>query len=187
MIKGEWFIRKLPNELPFNINDVSWNMFLDGAWTEKVKNDETAQAYVYFDKLSNLLYIRRVSGFRKRISKAIEFIKIDSKVAGCDYTSLFHIEMKSSGYAFLDFLREAGYNCTEIDNDTVKLGKFTRVEAIETFLRGGRIVLVEDGNWIDKFVTQCETFPNGKHDDMVDVLCYAVYEYFINGANPYIA
>jgi len=187
MIRGEWFIRKLPNELPFNIEDVSWNMFLDGAWTEKVKNDETAQAYVYFDKSAKLLYIRRVSAFRKRISKAIEFIKMDSRVAGCDYSSLFHIEMKSSGYAFLDFLREAGYNCTEIDNDTVRLGKHTRVEEIESFLRGGRVVLVEDGNWIDRFITQCETFPNGKHDDMVDVLCYAVHEYFINGGNPYIA
>jgi len=187
MIKGEWFVRKQPNELPFNIDDVVWNMFLDGAWTEKVKNDETAQAYVYFDKVNKLLYIRRVSGFRKRISKAIEYIKLDSRVAGCNYQSLFHIEKKSSGYAFLDFLTEAGYNCTEINNDIVKLGKHTRVEAIETFLRAGRVILIEDGNWIDGFITQCEVFPNGKHDDKVDVLCYAVYEYFIEGINPYIA
>lgn len=187
MIKGEWFIRMKPSQLPFNIDDVSWNMFLDGAWTEKVKNDETAQAYVYFDKENNLLYIRRVSGFRKRISKAIEFIKMDSRVAGCDYSSLFHIEMKSSGYAFLDFLREAGYNCTEIDSKTESLGKNTRVEEVEPYLRGGRVILIEDGNWVDSFVTQCEVFPNGKHDDMVDVLCYAIYEYFITGINPYIS
>lgn len=185
MIKGEWFIKKLANELPFNMDDVIWDMFLDGAWTEKVKNDETAQLYCFFDKEAKLLYIRRVSGFRKRISKAIEYIKIDSRVAGCDYQSLFHIEMKSSGYAFLDFLREDGYNCCEIDNDTVKLGKHTRVEAIETYLRSGRVILIEDGNWLDSFITQCESFPNGKHDDKVDVLCYAVHEYFINGGNPY--
>ena len=186
MIKGEWFVKKLPNELPFNMDDVVWDMFLDGAWTEKVKNDETAQAYTYFDKVNKLLYIRRVSGFRKRISKAIEFIKLDSIIAGCDYRSLFHIEMKSSGYAFLDFLREDGYNCTEISNEIVKLGKHLRVEEIERFLRGGKIILIKDGNWIPSFITQCEVFPNGKHDDKVDVLCYAVHEYLIDGGNPYI-
>ena len=186
MIKGEWFVKLKPNELPFNLDDVTWDMFLDGAWTEKVKNDETAQAYTYFDRVNKLLYIRRVSGFRKRISAAIEFIKADSKVAGCTYRSLFHIEMKSSGPAFLDFLREAGYNCTEVNEDHVKLGKHTRVEEIEPFLRGAKVILIDEGNWIDSFITQCESFPNGKHDDKVDVLCYAVHEYLIDGGNPYI-
>jgi predicted phage terminase large subunit-like protein len=186
MIKGEWFVIKKPEELPFNMDDVRWDMFLDGAWTEKVLNDETAQAYTYFDKVNKLLYIRRVSAFRKRISKAIEYIKIDSRVAGCNYQSLFYVEMKSSGPAFYDFLREEGYNVTEINNDHVKLGKFTRAEGIETFLRGGKVILIDDGNWIPSFITQCEAFPNGKHDDKVDVLCYPIYEYLMDGGNPYI-
>ena len=36
MIKGDWFIIKNKNELPFDINSVNWDAFIDGAWTEKI-------------------------------------------------------------------------------------------------------------------------------------------------------
>jgi len=187
-IKGEWFIQKNPNELPFDIDSVNWHIFLDGAWTEKVKNDETALAYAYFDKVNLKLYIRRVTSFRKRISQAIKFILEEAPMMNVSKTSSFvNIEMKSSGPAFFDFLREENYNCVEIENDTVKKGKHTRVEESEPPLRGGKVILINEGNWIPSFIKQCESFPNAKHDDKVDALCYAIHEYLIEESNPHIA
>ena len=95
--------------------------------------------------------------------------------------------MKSSGWAFSDFLFKKGFNCTEIENSFVKLGKFTRVENIEPPLISGRIVLIEEGNWIDSFIEQCEGFPKAKHDDKVDILCYMVHKYLLEESNPYLS
>jgi predicted phage terminase large subunit-like protein len=185
MIRGEWFVVKKESELPFNVDDIHWDAWIDGAWTEKVKNDETAIAYTYFDKQNKKLYIRSITGFRKRISKAVEVFKKDARFANVTQRSMVHIEMKSSGFAFHDLLQEEGFNCVAIDNSFVKLGKHTRVEEIEPPLRGGKVVLIE-GFWIPSFIEQCESFPNGAHDDKVDVLCYPIHEYLLNEISPYI-
>ena len=159
MIKGEWFRIIKENQLPFNPNNVSWNAWIDGAWTEKVSNDPTAVGYEYFDRQNNILYIRRVYDFRKRISEAIDYFESDSKLWGVNRGSLVNIELKSSGEAFKDFLFRAGFNTTGIDNQTVALGKITRVEGVESILQGGRVVLIEnDSNWIPSFIQQLEDF-----------------------------
>ena len=97
-----------------------------------------------------------------------------------------HIEMNSSGWAFYDFLFEKGYNCTQVANEDVKLGKNTRVASIEPPLVGGRVVLIEEGNWVESFIEQCEGFPKAKHDDKVDVLCYMVLKYLLGESSPYL-
>ncbi len=187
LIRGEWFKTIKLSELPFNPLFVTWDAWIDGAWTEKTSNDPTAVGYSFFDKANKILYIRGMFDFRKRISEAIEHFQNHSKHYGITRQSLVNIELKSSGEAFKDFLFKAGYNCTGIDNATVALGKLTRVEGSENTLRGGRVVLIEDGAWTKPFIQQCESFPNGTHDDMVDLLCYMVYKYFITGVNPYLA
>lgn len=189
LIKGEWFTIKKPSELNFNIDRVTWNAWIDGAWTEKVENDPTAIGYEFYDKLHNILYIRKIIGIRKRISEAIEFFKKDAALNGVSRGSSVNIELKSSGEAFKDFLHKAGFNATGIDSKTVALGKLTRVEGIESVLRGMRIVLIDEGGerWIPSFIQECEAFPNGAHDDKVDILCYMVYKYFLTNTNPYLA
>ena len=186
LIKGEWFVIKKPSELPFNMDVVTWNAWVDGAWTEKKTNDPTGIGYEYYDRVNKILYIRKMFDFRKRISQAIEFLKEDSKNNGLNRNSVFNIELKSSGEAFKDFLFLGGYNTRDIDNKTVAEGKMTRVLGCESELCSGRVVLIDTGNWIPYFIQQCESFPNGTHDDLVDVLCYMIYKYFKDGVNPYI-
>jgi predicted phage terminase large subunit-like protein len=48
----------------------------------------------------------------------------------------------------------------------VTADKFTRAEA-------GKVVLVR-GPWIDDFLDQVCSFPNGRHDDQVDAVSLAV-------------
>ena len=186
LIKGSWFSVLKPSELPFNLNYVSFNMVVDGAHTDKSSNDPTAIGYCYYHNESKVLYLRGVKDYRKRLSESVSFISKDAKLNGVDDYSLVNIELKASGYGIMDLLQKEGFNCTGIDNDYVKLGKRTRVDEIEPILIGGRVVLIDEGNWIKPFIAQCEQFPNAKHDDMVDVLAYSVYLYLINGGNPYI-
>jgi len=71
-----------------------------------------------------------------------------------------------------------GFNTRAVPNKTVSEGKYNRVENSEPFLASERVVLVR-GGWNQKFISQCAAFPNGVHDDLVDVLCYAIHHYFI--------
>jgi predicted phage terminase large subunit-like protein len=180
MIKGEWFVRKNINSLPFDVDNVVWHGFIDGAWGVKANNDPTATGYCYYDKINDILYIRHISDFRKTISFSVEHVKQEAPVYGIDRRSMIHIEAKSSGPALKEYLRKEGFNCVDIDNKHVKLGKTTRVEQSEPQIRAGRVVLIEQGNWIRPFIAQCEQFPNGKHDDKVDVLTYMIHKYLID-------
>jgi predicted phage terminase large subunit-like protein len=187
IIKGSWFPRKKPIELPFNMDDVTWNGWIDGAWTEKVTNDPTANMYEYYDRVNNIVYIRRSMSYRKTLSNAVDFIDTGCHFHGFSKSnSRFNIEMKSSGRGFYDLLYKKGYNVAEIDNEHVKLGKLTRALMIENPCISGRVVLIDEGTWIEPFIIQCEQFPNGKHDDEVDLLCYIVHKYLLEEINPYI-
>jgi len=179
MIKGEWFEIKKPFELPFNMETVIWDGFIDGAWTESKNNDPTATGYCYYDKKEKVLYIRKIDDFRKTISKAVQYVSIEATENGITPKSSFFIEMKSSGPAFKEYLFKKGFNCSRVANKHVALGKTTRVEQSEPSLRSGRVVLIDQGNWIKPFIQQCEQFPNGKHDDKVDILTYMIHKYLL--------
>jgi predicted phage terminase large subunit-like protein len=86
--------------------------------------------------------------------------------------------MKASGFAIKPLLQQKGYNAVRIDNKHVRLGKYNRVEQSEPFLASERVVLIQ-GGYIQQFLSQCTAFPNGAHDDLVDVLTYPILKYFI--------
>lgn len=183
MIKGDWFGISTTHDLPFDIDNVPWHSFIDGAWTENKNNDETAISFVYHYKKTNTLYIRNIVSFRKRISESISYYKKIALENGIKGNSKTYIEAKASGGAFIDFLNNAGYNCVKINNKIVKKGKYTRVEESETFLVSGKIVLLH-GGWNKSFIEQCEAFPNAKHDDKVDVLIYPIHEFLLKKRRP---
>ena len=179
MIKEDWFNICNKNEVPFNIDDVVWDAFIDGAWTKKQSNDPSAISYVYYDKINKHLYIRCVTEVRKELSELISYIKTDSSINGMTNKSSFNIEMKASGAAIKVLLNNLGFNTVRINNKHVSIGKFNRVEQSEPFLAGGRVTLIDNNShWIRPFLEQCKSFPNGAHDDMVDVLTYPILKYF---------
>lgn len=183
-IKKEWFIIREINELPFNINDVKADFVIDGAFTEKTKNDETGLGSAYYNKADGRLYIFNISGVRKELYELLKYFK---EYAAANYwkpTSSVFIELKASGSplkSMLSKIEYGGFNARGINNKIVSLGKFNRVENSEPFIASGRVVLVNTGNWINDFLEQCAAFPNGAHDDKVDVLTYFIHKFMIKG------
>lgn len=179
-IKREWFNIIRENELPFNSRSVKRDFWIDGAFTDKTENDESAQLSCSFHKGN--LYIFHCTGVRKELNEYLKFIRPWLKQTGYDGRSSIYIEMKASGYGFYSMLKSPQYgnhNCRKINNKTVAAGKINRVENAQPTLASGKVFLVM-GPWIKEFVDQCASFPNATHDDMVDVLCYAIDEYFIS-------
>lgn len=179
-LKREWFQIIGENELPFNPNHIKKDFFIDGAFTEKVQNDETAQ--MCCTKYQGNMYIFNCHGVRKELHKYLEYIVPWLKQMNYSAVSKVNIELKASGYGFYSMLRSPNYgshNCVAIPNEVVRFGKLTRVENIQPTIASGKVFLVR-GSWNEAFIDQCASFPNDTHDDMVDVLAYAVHDYFIN-------
>lgn len=180
-IKRDWFNIISENELPFNPASVKKDFWIDGAFTDKMVNDESAQMSCAFYKKN--LYIFNCHGVRKELNEYLDYIVPWMRSMGYKGTSTVYIELKASGYGFYSMLKQPKYgsfNCVKINPKIVQYGKMTRVENAQPTLASGKVFLVR-GSWNDAFIDQCANFPNDIHDDMLDLLGYAVQHYFISG------
>lgn len=178
-IKKKWFNIIQPAELPFNPDRIRKDFWIDGAFTKKSENDESA--IMVCSQYKGNLYIFNCHGVRKELNEFLKYIRPFMKQNGYKGNSSVWIEMKASGYGFYSMLRSPEYgsfNCRKINSKTVHDGKVERVENSQPTLASGKVFLV-NGPWIEEFVGQCAAFPNDTHDDMVDCLGYAINEYFV--------
>jgi len=180
VLKREWFQVIKESELPFNPHAIKKDFWIDGAFTKEVKNDESAQMSCSFYKGN--LYIFNCHGVRKELHEYLKYIVPWLKSSGYRSTSSVWIEMKASGFGFYSMLKSSDYgnhNCRKVNSKVVSDGKLTRAQTIQPIMASGKVFVVA-GSWNEAFIDQCASFPNDTHDDMVDVLAYAVHEYFIN-------
>lgn len=180
-IRREWFVIKKKKELPFNPSTVKVDYFIDGAFTENTQNDETGLLACHYHKQTDELYIFNCSGIRKELYELLPYFKSYVKSNFYSPTSSIYIELKASGHPLKSMLSKVeygGFNARGINSKVVGLGKYNRVENSEPFIASGKVILIE-GGWNATFLDQCASFPNGVHDDMVDVLTYAVHKYLI--------
>jgi len=92
---------------------------------------------------------------------------------------LILIEPKASGKSLKQMISSTtGYNVTEIKTDFVNNSKIENVRACSNPIEGGRVKLIR-GSWNDAFLKQVGTFPNGKHDEHIDLTCYGVERHLI--------
>ena len=198
IIQKEWFTIITEAELPFNLGDpgdyknadqakcpfIGADIWIDGAYTEKTHNDPTGMmACVFHD---NHLYILNAVD---KWMEMHELLKYFPGFADSNYHSSrerVYIEPKASGKSLRSMLNKMGFNCVEIANDVVSVGKMARVKDAEPTLDSGKVSLVK-GPWNDKFINQCAIFPNGKHDEHVDNLCYAINKYFIKPREAHLS
>lgn len=79
-----------------------------------------------------------------------------------------YIEDKASGQSLIQELkRESGLSVIpyKISGD-----KVSRLAAVLPLIEGGRVFIPSQAPWLDDFHEECQSFPSGKHDDMVDAL-----------------
>jgi predicted phage terminase large subunit-like protein len=165
ILKTAWFQRRpLSADRPQGIYQ-----FWDTAFTKDKQNDMcvcgTFLEYPDRWRLTDLWFGREeFSGLKKKAKELCELHKPRAVV----------IESKSSGIVLLqEWRRESrlpilGYN-PDKDGD-----KVARAYAIQPLLEAGKLEIPTDAPWVDAFLHQCTVFPNGDHDDMVDVLTSAL-------------
>lgn len=168
--RKEWFPIIDKKELP---KDIKWTLFIDGAYTKDTKNDPTGLQVS--GKHGNDLYILSSIDKYLEMPELIKFIPnyIDSLGVNINMTK---VEPKASGKSIVQLIRtETNLNITEIKTNFVKVSKIERARTSTPYIESGRVILVK-GSWNEHFLNQVAMFPNGKHDEHIDLTAYSIEE-----------
>jgi predicted phage terminase large subunit-like protein len=179
IIKSDWFITIPEGDFNRSRENHPIHIFMDTAFTDSAKNDPTG--FLCACEMRNKIYITHA---KKVLMKFPDLVRYVPKYAyEHDYSpnsSTIRIEPKANGISVIDQLRESTQmNVTRTPSPTES--KETRLNVFSSTVECGRVILVE-GQWNDEFITEVCGFPNAKHDEYVDLLCYCI-DYFNRKTN----
>lgn len=170
LIKGEWFEIVNPASI---IRDVRYDpimFYIDTAETEKQKGDYSAICAAF--KKDNTVYICNVVKVKKSFVELCKFIPEWCKANMYNQYSMIKIEPKSSGKSVCAQMKATtGMNVIEMVSP--KDDKVTRFSAITPLCESGRVKFLA-GAYVKGTLGSMMVFPNGKNDDDVDVVVYAI-------------
>ena len=174
ILKKEWFKITdtiLDNKLmEVNRNELTWNFYLDTAYTSKQSNDPSAMVAASY--YNNHLYIRKVDSVRLEFPQLCKTIQTFVEDNGYNHSSKVKVEPKASGKSIVQQLKQTT-RLNILEDKPPTQDKESRVNGVSAFIESGRVILL-DGSWTNSFLEQCAAFPNGTHDDEVDCLVMAI-------------
>jgi predicted phage terminase large subunit-like protein len=176
--KRDWFPIIDQSEVP---RDVKWNLYIDGAYTKETKNDPTG--FQVSGRSGNNLYILSSIDKYLEMPQLIRFVQsyIDALNVKIHITK---VEPKASGKSLVQLIRsQTRLNVTEIRGSFVNTSKIEMARASSSYIESQRVILVR-GAWNEAFLHQIALFPNGKHDEHVDLTCYSVEENLLRWSPP---
>jgi len=184
LIKKEWWKTWIKDEAPECEYII---MALDAAQEANKRSDYTALTtwgVFYFDndegrKIANIILLNA-------INKRLEFPELKD-LALREYKfwkpDCFIIEKKSNGAALAQEMRRMGVPIQEYTPSRGAPGqsntKYARVNSIADIVRSG-LVWAPQYKWAEEVIEQCNDFPAGKNDDLVDTATMALMR-FRNG------
>ena len=172
LFKSEWF-----DVIPIINGAYKHDIFIDGAYTTKTSNDPTAIMSVKHN--ASEMVVTDSSTYRLELFELLDQIDKYCDIVEFNKTrGIVYIEPKASAKSIKSMLSKKGYNCVELSNKVVAMGRMSRAEDSIPSCHGGKVKLLK-GHWNDQFLSEVVSFPNGKHDDQLDNLCYAVNRYLI--------
>lgn len=181
MIKGEWFSKYAPHQLPqkFELVFQSWDTANKAA---EINDYSVCTTWGVVDKHLYLLDL-----FRERLEyPALKRTIV--RLAELHRAQHVVIEDKASGTQLLQDLRNDGFDrATSFKTDGDKV---MRMFAVTNTIETGFVHVPEVAAWVEPYLYELMVFPNGKFDDQVDstsqalgwfrdgnALCYGWVEY----------
>jgi predicted phage terminase large subunit-like protein len=143
---------------------------IDSAYTKSTKNDPSV--ILAYTIKGNCLYIINVRVVRMEFPDLLREISNQVRLFGSS-RSIVWVEPKASGKSIVQEMRErTGLNITE--DHIPETDKETRAHSVAPFCEGGRVLVLENADWLDDYFEELTTFPNAPHDDQVDVTIMAI-------------
>jgi predicted phage terminase large subunit-like protein len=87
---------------------------------------------------------------------------------------IFVVEAAGSGISLIEYMRKAQLRCF---HHRAKHGKVERASLVLPLFLAGRVHICRmksHNGWVEEFINELLTFPNGRHDDQVDSLVQAL-------------
>lgn len=154
-----------------SVPNIKWNMYIDGAYTKDTANDPTG--IQISGKIGNDYIILSSVDKYLELPELIKFIPEFIKASGVNI-SMIYIEPKASGKSIAQVIKsQTNLNVSEIKSDFVHMSKIERARSVSPYIESGRVKLVE-GAWNENYLNQVAMFPNGKHDEHVDLTAYGI-------------
>lgn len=168
IIRREWFNIIKRSQLP-PIN--AWEMYIDGAYTKNTRNDPTGVQISA--KHGGNLYILSSVDRHLEMPELIKFLSEHAKAMNVNIR-LVLAEPKASGKSIVQLLRDqTNFNVAEVTGKILRESKEERASKSAPYIEGGRVFLVE-GPWVDAYLHQMAIFPNGRHDEHVDLTAFSI-------------
>ena len=167
--RKDWFIIKDKSEVP--LQSLRWELIIDGAYTKDTKNDPSG--FQIGAKWGNNYVILSSIDKYMEMPELLKFIPSHIEASGVNIFMTL-VEPKASGKSIKQMISdETRLNISEIKTDFVNSSKIENARACSHFIEGGRVILIE-GSWNEAFLHQIAIFPNGKHDEHIDLTCYGI-------------
>lgn len=175
VIKRKWWQYYDAKDMP---NNLTWDMWVDGAYTKSVSNDPTGIMVAGYDRAKNRLYIRHAEAARMEMPDLLRRIPEIAAQHGLTSRSRCYIEPKASGKSLKQMLREQNIvSPVEISSPLVSEGKEARIQVSAPRVESGSVFLLDHPN-TEIIVYENAEFPKSEHDEFVDLLGYACSHYF---------
>lgn len=164
ILKRSWFEQYDQRSLEL---DGAVNFYFDTAYTDSEKNDPTA-GIAYMVRGSDY-YILECSAEYLDFNAAVRWIQAFSKRNGYTRQSVIRVEPKASGKSLVQVLK-ANTDLNIREAPVPKGDKVARVNSVSAIIEAGRVFVPAGMVWVNDFLEEVATFPNGAHDDRVDCL-----------------
>lgn len=157
----KYISREVVNSIKFERKFIT----VDTALKDQEKNDYTVYSAfgIYNNKLYYLDMFRGKPRSKEREVTAKSFY---SKNATYPFNGM-HIEQKASGIDLFQRMKDDGFMVYEIERNTDKV---FRAENISPYIETYGLYVVEDLPNLNDFISEYESFPNYKHDDIIDTV-----------------
>jgi len=169
IIKRDWIkiISKEDFDKLISIHKPKTEMYIDSAYTKDKKND--ASGILITNKINNDIYVKKCYNIREEFPELIKTIK---NIYIKHNVNIGYIEPKANGLSIIQTLkRETKLNITSLPSP--KDDKETRLKAASPYIESNRLILVEDIS-NEEVLKQLTGFPNETHDEVVDIVSYAI-------------
>lgn len=175
LINRKWW--QYYDELPY-IQE--WLMSVDAAFKDGDDNDFVAIG-VFGKTGANMYLVDLVKKHLDFPSTMREIERLRGMYSECKITL---IEDKANGSAIIQMLRKTMHGIIAVNPIG---GKVSRVNAILGAVESGNVYLPVNKPFTEDFVDECAAFPNGKHDDQVDMFSQALNRFIYHKAETPIA
>jgi len=175
LMKSAWIQQrtfKWLEDLAFELDqDIIWNMWIDGAYTEDTTNDPTG--ILIGCKVGPHLFIRFAEWVWMELPDLIKHIPQLAIINELGSESKVFVEPKASGLSAAQTLRRYSKLNVIIDKPPVD-DKVVRFKAGLPFAEGGHFIVLDGAPWAKMYTDELEAFPFSEYDDLADCTSMAI-------------